>query len=512
MTSKNNEVLMLLSRRSVVVSSLLAVPAITSAMVDKSYAAPTPPRRVVTSTVHQGSMNTWVSKIMNPATKPAAGVRWHQRINTRVSENSFYTLLLSSKTSGGFGLQIEKVVNGRREVLKSVSIDKDIYGSPFEMNFNTRLPFLYGELRQNGSVVASVDFLENGEHLTGNSVTVSTYIESGGEIDFREKTIVTPYDTPPGPLDAGPKWDLVFNDDFNSPSIDLNKWNVRDSSPALSYANEAIANRNGAWSIAPGNTPTLNSADCIQIKDGNAEFKIEKLESPRIVDHLTRTYKGGYIDTGYPITNNLTHRRDRSKPTKFSEEFMRIEIRAKMPAGKKSAGNHACLWLRPDDEFLPKNDKYGTSPSLEIDINEFYDGNYLKKENNFDTTNRTETSVHFDQTGKNKADGWTNGKPDYGIRWIPRGEQQLQDEFHTWVLELTPHEGIKVFYDNSTLLIHVPASDPRLIRAKKKGVKMHIRLNFEGGKNYWGSISEESENDLSGRFIVDYIRAWRYKA
>lgn len=183
---------------------------------------------------------------------------------------------------------------------------------------------------------------------------------------------------------------------------------------------------------------------------------------------------------------------------------MRVEIRAKMPSGLRSDGNHAALWLRPDQEFIAENAD-ATTPSLEIDINEFYGHNYTGAQNGFDTTERTEATVHFDQTGKNKTGG---DQPQYGIRWVPSGEQKLQDEFHIWTMELTPTDGINIYFDN-THLVHVPADDPRLIAAKDSEVKMHLRLNFEAGTMNWGKFNE-SVNDLSGRMIVDYVRAWEY--
>lgn len=275
------------------------------------------------------------------------------------------------------------------------------------------------------------------------------------------------------------RWKLAFDENFDGNQVDSTKWNIRDSEPFL-------AGVPGTWGNAPGKTPTLNSSRCVNVKDGKAVFHLEKLDKPVMVDGLERRFKGGYLDSR----------------GKFSAEYFRVEARMKMPAGPTSHGNHACLWFRPDGDGKYNPD--ATAPSLEIDLNEFYGHNYLKKANSFDTTNRTETSVHFDQTGKNKADN----RSLYGMGWIPKGAQDLQNEWHTWTLEVTPDKGIVALFDNKYVICHVPADDPRLLKAKPAGTKLHMRLNFEGGTGYWGDVV--APNDLSGTMEVDYIRAWNY--
>lgn len=289
--------------------------------------------------------------------------------------------------------------------------------------------------------------------------------------------------TPAAAVEAvGPRinrWKLAFDENFDGNAVDTTKWNIRDSEPFL-------AGVPGTWGNAPGNTPTVNSAKCVNVKDGRAVFHLEKLEKPVMVDGRRRDYKGGYLDSR----------------GKFSAEYFRVEARMKMPAGPNSHGNHACLWFRPDDngEYNPNT----TLPSLEIDLNEYYGVNYQGKAKNFDTTQRTETSVHFDQTGGNKADN----RSVYGMGWLPREPRDLQNEWHTWVVEVTPDQGIVVTFDNKHVLCHVPANDPRLLAAKKPGTKMHMRLNFEGGTQYWGPVT--ADNKLDGTMEVDYIRAWKY--
>lgn len=281
---------------------------------------------------------------------------------------------------------------------------------------------------------------------------------------------------------VGPRinhWKLAFDENFNGNSVDTTKWNIRDSEPFLNGVP-------GTWGNAPGHTPTVNSAKCVKVENGRAIFHLEKLAKPVMVDGLQRDFKGGYLDSR----------------GKFSVEYFRVEARMKMPSGPTSHGNHACLWFRPDDngEYNPN----ATAPSLEIDLNEYYGVNYQGKANNFNTTQRTESSVHFDQTGKNKADN----RAVYGMGWLPNAGQDLQNEWHIWSVEVTPTDGIVVKFDNKYVITHIPANDPRLLAAKKPGTKMHMRLNFEGGTEYWGHVTDA--NDLSGTMEVDYIRAWKY--
>lgn len=520
---------MSLSRRRLIASTALAIPALALATPPAAFAATTAAGASPSITSRSPeALNTFVRKTITPSDLPSSGAQWYHRINTRVSGNSYYTLLVYSKGTNQLGLQIEKVTNGGKpEVLASQTIASifQLSGKLIEINFGTRLPYLYGEIKQEGVATATIAHKISGDPLVGTGVTTSVYLTGTRSIDFREQVTVTPYDTPAGSLDAGPKWKLAFNEEFTGSTIDTSKWNIGDSTLALAELEKPEAERNKNYYFsAPGKTFSINNADCIEIANGQAVFKLEKLSSPITVDGYERKYKGGYIDTDQPFfrpTDKDVWYQDREpgKPAKFSAEFMRVEIRAKMPSGPKSGGNHACLWLRPDADFYPK----GTPPtteSLEIDMNEFYGHNYTNAQNGFDTTERTETTVHFDQTGKNKTGG---DQPQYGIRWVPAwdqktpdGGQKLQDEFHIWILEMTKEEGIKVFYKeedvktgttNLIQLVHVSATDPRLIAAKKPGVKMHLRLNFEAGTQNWGPIDEPT-NDLSGRMIVDYVRAW----
>lgn len=280
---------------------------------------------------------------------------------------------------------------------------------------------------------------------------------------------------------AGPRinrWKLVFDENFEGNAIDPTKWNIRDSEPFLA----GVPN---TWPSAPGGTPTVNSAECVRVENGRAIFHVEELEEPIMAYGLERKYKGGYLDSR----------------GKFSAEYFRVEARMKMPSGPNSHGNHACLWFRPDDVEVYNPD--ATIPTLEIDLNEFYGVNYKGKSNNIEISQRTESSVLFDQTGQNKAVDYV-----YGTGWTPEGNQDLQNEWHTWTLEVTPDQGIVMLFDNKFVTRHVPANDPRLLKSKKPGTKMHMRLNFESGTQYWGYATED--NDLSGTMEVDYIRAWKY--
>lgn len=119
----------------------------------------------------------------------------------------------------------------------------------------------------------------------------------------------------------------------------------------------------------------------------------------------------------------------------------------------------------------------------------YYGFNYRGLQNNLNITERTGTTVLFDQTHKNKA-----SDSSYGIHWVPEGKQSLKDEFHIWVLEMTPQDGIKIYFDNIQP-IHVPANDSCLIKAKKstapstqRNAKFHLRLGLEAGTGYWGSF------------------------
>lgn len=275
------------------------------------------------------------------------------------------------------------------------------------------------------------------------------------------------------------RWKLAFDENFTGTEVDTTKWNIRDSEPFLAGVPRT-------WASVPGSTSALDSAKCVNVKDGKAIFHIERLPQPLTVYGHERHFKGGYLDSR----------------GKFAAEYFRVETRMKLPAGPKSHGNHACLWFRPENVETYNPDE--TVPSLEIDLNEYYGVNYQGKENNLDITQRAQATVHFDQTGKNK----TNNPDVYGPGWPSTTNNDLQNDWHIWTLEVTPDKGIVITFDRKEVILHVPANDPRLLRAKKPGTKLHMRLNFEAGTKYWGEVTDY--NDLSGTMEVDYIRAWEY--
>lgn len=523
---------MSLSRRTFIASSALAIS--TAIYSAPANAATTAPGSFITTSHSPEALNTWVTKSITPSALPSAGAKWYHRINTRVANNTYYTLLLSNKGTDQVSLSLERTINGVTESTPLTSPNfgvAKLVGSQLKMDFYTRLPYLYGSVKQDGVTIAHVSYEIKDAHFKGTGITTSVYVGGTQGIDFNEQVTVVPYDTPAGALNPGPEWQLAFQEEFAGNTVDTTRWNILDSSGALQYATEADAKAAGYYYSAPGDTYSINVAKCVQVSNGNAIFNLEKLATPTTSYGSERTHMGGGIDTDHPVRQvegKGYQERDTSQKPKFAEEYMRVEIRAKMPSGPKSGGNHAALWLRPvasDYVRIDENNPSPATPSLEVDINEYYGYNYQHLQNDLNITERTETTVLFDQTHKNKA-----SDSSYGIHWTPSGQQNLQDEFHVWVLEMTPTKGIQVYYDGQPT-IDVPATDPRLVAAKKayppslnRNAKFALRLGIEAGTGYWGRILDQNEadkhpellitqdhiNDLSGRLIVDYVRAWKY--
>lgn len=247
-----------------------------------------------------------------------------------------------------------------------------------------------------------------------------------------------------------PGWgNPVWQDEFSGP---LSKWTVRDDSThgVLSY-DRAI--------IKKGNAVT---------KDGVLNIQGKRMSEP-VIKGGKREFSTGYIDS----------------IGKFSQKYGRWEMRAQLPLTKGNAkGIWPAFWLRPD----------GAKTGGEIDIMEAY-GTPHSANTKFDPFNRSEGTLHYDQTGKSKTNSW-----------IPTTD--LSGGYHTWAFEWTP-TGMTWLFDGKPFKTVARAGNAAYEKAFETSAKFHIRLNMQYGSPYWG-MPNSTTKDLAA-FKVDYVRAWAYK-
>lgn len=249
-----------------------------------------------------------------------------------------------------------------------------------------------------------------------------------------------------------PGWGLpVFRDEFDG---GLELWTVRDKEThgSLSYDRAII------------------SRDQAAVRNGILTITGQRLERP-FPGKNDRFFMTGYLDTS----------------NTFSQKYGRWEIRARLPVPPGSSqGIWPAFWLRPD----------GGATGGEIDIFEAY-GTSESAPFGFATASRTQASLHFDQSGKNKTTAWTPAIAN------------LDTEYHVWAFEWTP-TGMSWYIDGLAYKTVKRSDYPEYDAAFSTEAEFQMRLNLQYGSEYWGypdPADPESTID-SAAFEIDYVRAW----
>ncbi len=244
----------------------------------------------------------------------------------------------------------------------------------------------------------------------------------------------------------------VFEDDFSGSTLDRRRWTVRDRT-YLSHD----------WSTIAGSN--------VSVSGGSLKLTARRLAQPVTTsDGRRREWSGAEVNT----------------IGKFSQEYGRWEVRAKMPAApERSVGLWAAIWLRPDG---------GRAPG-EIDIVESYGSKSSQAKTKFDPTSRAESTVHLNQSRKGSLHGWSPAGTDIHSRW------------NTWAMEKTP-AGVRVYF-NGAQILHVPSGTDAYRSAFPVGSKLNLRLSFQVGNSYWGRPTAATASGQS--MELDYLRVWRYQ-
>ena len=155
----------------------------------------------------------------------------------------------------------------------------------------------------------------------------------------------------------------------------------------------------------------------------------------------------------------------------FSFVYGSVEVRARFP--QSHLGLWAGIWLRPD----------GAANGGEIDIVETYGGGRAK--------GVAESTVHFDQSGKNKSGKGISNKPNLSA-------------WHTYRMEKTP-ERITFFFDNQRFHEVLRSSDQQAFdRCFGANTPYHLLLITQTGSHYWGQL--DTRNFKEAQFDIDYLQ------
>lgn len=252
------------------------------------------------------------------------------------------------------------------------------------------------------------------------------------------------------------QWEMVWNDEFNAPSVDASKWTVQDTE--LVYNNELQY-------YSPNNTRI--------VKDGNRN--VLQIEAKR-EQKGSKNYTSGKLIT----------------KEKGDWTYGKVVVRAKLPIQQ---GMWPAIWMMPTDEA-----HYGGWPaSGEIDIMELIGGQNKDHE--------IYSTIHYDSK---KADG-SHGH-DQGKFTLPQGES-FADEYHDFQVEWLP--GMIRFYVDGKLHHQInnwqttAAGQPESYTFPAPFDRpFYLILNLAVGGDWPGS----PENDfVSEKMNVDFVRVYSYK-
>ncbi|KAA8783568.1 family 16 glycosylhydrolase [Paenibacillus amylolyticus] len=251
-------------------------------------------------------------------------------------------------------------------------------------------------------------------------------------------------------------WEMVWNDEFNAPSVDASKWTVQDTE--LVYNNELQY-------YSPNNTRI--------VKDGNRN--VLQIEAKR-EQKGSKNYTSGKLIT----------------KEKGDWTYGKVVVRAKLPIQQ---GMWPAIWMMPTDEA-----HYGGWPaSGEIDIMELIGGKNKDHE--------IYSTIHYDSK---KADG-SHGH-DQGKFTLPQGES-FADDYHDFQVEWLP--GMIRFYVDGKLHHQInnwqttAAGQPESYTFPAPFDRpFYLILNLAVGGDWPGS----PENDfVSEKMNVDFVRVYSYK-
>lgn len=396
------------------------------------------------------------------ATSRPVGGSIYTRVLARRSANrrDYYTAMLAVGTAGQLVLLIERVMDYKTKVIaqKNLKTTAPTGDFTFDLSLSVRADCLKAQVLVNQRSRETLEVRDNAVPVSatpqGVGTCVSSYVGRKVTSNHRVELIRAKSDNwgeHRGSLVA-PGWGkLIFEDDFDSGSIDGKKWRVRHKD----YV---------------GYDSGVNLKEAITMGNSSAKIWLKKMSSPVTYrDNKRRDWATGYLDT----------------VGKFSAEYFRLEYRAKQPASTpEHIGAWGGIWMRPDNPAYKG----------EIDISESY--GYASGKQKIDVSNRSEGTVHYSQNQGNRSKK---------NALIPVLGQNLAREYHTWAVEKTP-AGVKFFFDGVEYLF-VSSSDKRYQASLPAGAKFNIRLCMQAGNAYWGGIAS-STRDCA--IEVDYVRVWEY--
>ena len=259
---------------------------------------------------------------------------------------------------------------------------------------------------------------------------------------------------PAGPSDI---WQLAWSDEFEGDVLDADRW-TPDIWPARKVNDE-----DQAYTSRPRN---LRQEDGMLV----IEAHLETLDDARYTSARVHTAGKGDILYG------------------------RIEVRAKLPAGK---GSWPAIWMLPSDPF-----RYASKCAAGADWQGSATCDAWPNSGEIDIMEHVGYQMgHVHGTVHNEAYYW--------LKWEQRKGRVLlddvQDAFHVYALEWTP-ERIDIFVDETHYFTYMNENDGW--RSWPYDHPFHLILNVAVG-GMWGRAGGGIDDSIfPQRMLVDYVRVY----
>lgn len=388
------------------------------------------------------------------------------------------TLFVASEALSGGAIGRLDIVKGSQDPALyqtyrygDVVLEKSIANGAYDVTFHFAEPDevaagarVFSAFAENRSVIDDLDVMQfrDGKVHSALTVTAPGVTVADGHLSIRfEATHGEPVLSALVVRAAGAiasPWSLVWRDEFNQNGPpDAARWNIDV------WAARKVNDEDQAYTARAKN---------VRVEDGHLVLEAWREDYDNARFTSARIHSQGKGDVLYG----------------------RVEVRAKLPAGK---GSWPAIWMLPSDPFryatmCSEGDEWQGSPdcdawpnSGEIDIMEH---------------------VGYQM---NHVHGTVHNKAYYWINWEQRkGRVLLEDvanNFHTYALEWGPDD-IRIFVDDTLYFTYVNEGGDW--RAWPFDHPFHVIMNVAVG-GYWGRAGGGiDESIFPQRMLVDYVRVY----
>ncbi len=256
----------------------------------------------------------------------------------------------------------------------------------------------------------------------------------------------------------GPRWELVWNDEFDGDQLDLSKWSPNVWPP------RRVNDEDQAYTGRRKN---------LRIEDGNLVIEVHKEE------HEDAAYTSGRLHSA----------------GKGDFLYGRFEVRAKLPQGR---GSWPAIWMLPSDPY-----RYSTTCEEGEDWQGSSTCNAWPNSGEIDIMEHVGYQMgHVHGTVHNKAYYWQNWEQRKGRILVG----DVDENFHVYSLEWSPQR-IDIFVDDSHYFTYV--NEGTGWRAWPFDHPFHLILNVAVG-GVWGRAGGPIDDSIfPQQMLVDYVRVYR---